>query len=581
MNSVIFRPPPEPSPRPRFATAEPPGRHLQWEIVRSLHMHRRLALGVGGVVFAILAAFALIRSPSYEATALVYVQPEKARLVTDPSDGAYDQIRYDSYIQQQIQTILRTDTLRDAIEEAAAQAKTETWTAPGESRQSAIARLQKQLKVEREMGSYQLSVTLDGRNPYLTTTLLNAVVQTYIAKERADELAQDDRRLSLLVQDRQNILNELNKNSDEQAKLSSSLGVAQPPGSQTNSSETSSPYDAQLNELRTQLEQARTAHAVAEAKLSSVSGPSQGASLDAAAEESSTNDPGLAALRQTISQRRSQLATQMAGLTPVNPLYKQDQDELARLDQSLDTLSAELRQKTAAQVLADLKLEAARARDVEVRLSAQLAEQTSLATGATPKLQRAELVAANIARLQARYTEVDNAISALELEHNSSGLVHLLLPADVPSKPKSSHKWLIFAAAFPIGLGCGVYAAWLRRKTDPRLYIGNDVAHVLGFPPMAVLPAGKDMLHERVKDEFTMRLVAGIEQARVSSGARTYVFTPISERTDISTSCRPWRARWSGWVAGPSFSRRQQHYRTPPPASRRRYMSGMRCACRR
>lgn len=534
MNSVIFNPSHDQMSRPRFQPAEPPGPRLKQDVARSLHMHRSLALAVSLALFAMLAAFAFVRSPSYEATALVYVQPEKARVVTDPTEGTYDQIRYDSYIQQQIQTILRTDTLSNAIKEAAAQPGGDHWTAPGESLQSATMRLQKQLKVEREMGSYQLSVTLDGRDPFWTTTLLNAVVRTYIAQERTDELAQDDQRLNLLKQDRESILTELAQNTDEQAKLSSTLGVAQPPTSADNSSTPVSPLDSQLSALRTQLEEARAAHAVAEASLSSVSGPAAEDSLDAAAEANSANDPALAALRQTISQRRSQLATQMAALTPKNPLYKQDQDELARLDQSLDAMSSELRQKTAQQLIGSLRLDAARTGDVEARLAAQLAQQTAMATGATPKLQRAEFLAADIARLQARYTEVDNAINSLELEHNSLGLVHLLLPADVPAKPKSTHKWLILAAAIPFSLGCGLFAAWIRHKADPRLYIADDMLPVLGFPPMAVLPASKDILHERVADEFTMRLVAGIEQSHVSGGASTYVFTPVSANTDIS-----------------------------------------------
>jgi hypothetical protein len=196
-------------------------------------------------------------------------------------------------------------------------------------------------------------------------------------------------------------------------------------------------------------------------------------------------------------------------------------------------MSSELRAKAAQQVLGKLKLEAARKEDVEARLAAQLQQQTMIATGATPKLQRASLVTADVARLQARFTEVDNAINTLELQHDSSGLVHLLLPAEFPIKPQTSRKWLILAVALPFGIGCGLLAAFLAHKMDSKIYIADDIAPVVGFPPMAVLPNPKDV-DDNVVDEFMLRLVAGIDQAHSVGGARTFLFSALSPNTNIS-----------------------------------------------
>lgn len=537
MNPVIFKPSLESSSQP-FGSVQAPAVNYKRDLSRGFQMNRALALTVGILVFAALAAFALTRRPYYETSALVYVQPMKARVVTDPSDGSYDPIRYDSYIQQQIQTILRSDTLIDALKDAASASPHDLWTLPNESPQAAVKRLQKSLKVERETGSYQLSITLSGDNARAITALVNAVVGNYIAKERADELAQNDQQLQILRQDRVQILDQLADSTREQAQLSSSLGVADPAGAAnigSNSGTPSNPYDAQLAQLRAQLAEARAARAIADAQLASVAaaGSQTTDSLNAAADQSSANDPGLNALKQTISERRSTLATQMAGLTPKNPLYKQDQDEMKRLDDSLATMSSELRSKAAQQVLATLRLDAERKQDVEARLAAQLQQQTAIATAATPRLQRASLVTADVARLQARFTEVDNAINALELEHDSSGLVHLLLPADLPVKPQTSRKWLILAAAFPFSIGCGLFAALLKYKMNPRIYIAEDVSSILSFPPIATLPSQMDV-DEVVADEFMLRLVAGLDQAHSSGGARTFVFSAASASTNIT-----------------------------------------------
>jgi uncharacterized protein involved in exopolysaccharide biosynthesis len=532
MNSVIIKPSFESSPPPLSSAPSASINDYKREIIRSLRMHRVLALSIGVAVFVGLVAFAMRRVPYYKTSALVYVQPMKTKPITESIDGTYDPTRYESYIQQQLQTIRRSDILSAALKEAANRAGHNVWSYPGESEQSAVERLQGDLKVEREEGSYQLSIGLSGSDPAAITTIINSVVDTYISKERLDELAQSDQQLQVLKKDQLSILDELDKSSQEQLQLSTNLGVAD---LTADSAKASNPFDAQLTQLRSQLAEAHAAHAIAEAKLSSVTGTNteSSSSLDAAAEEVYASDPGLTALKTTISQRRGVLTTQMAGLTPKNPLYKQDQDELKLLDKLLETNSSELRAKATQHVLGELRLQAARTGEIEARLTGELQRQTTVASGATPKLQRAAFLATNITRLQHRLTDVDNAISALELEHGSSGLVHLLLPAEQPLRPVPSRKLLILAAALPCGIGFGLLAAFLMHKLDPKMYIAEDVAAALSFPPMAVLPNTKQ-IDASVFDEFMLRLVAGIDQAHSSGGARTYVFTAVSAETNIA-----------------------------------------------
>jgi uncharacterized protein involved in exopolysaccharide biosynthesis len=535
MDSVILKPPFGAVPPISFNDASPtPAKNYKRQILRGYQMHRALAWCVGVVVALSLVGFAMMRGPYYEVSALVYVQPEKARVVTDPTEGAYDSMRYDSYIEQQLQTILRSDVLTAALIKANTRAGREVWTFPGEAEHAAVVRLQKSLKVEREKGSYQLAVTLSGRDPAAITTLLNSVVETYIGKERLDELAQNDQQLQLLKEERVRVTEELDHNQHEQAQLSKDLGVADL-GSSSGKDSTGNQFDTELAQLRNELAQARAARTAADAQLASVAdSPTEDSQrLIAAAEQTIENDPGLAALKETISRRRSELATQMAGLTQKNPLFKQDQDELKRLNQSLDEMSNELRAKAEQQVLDKRRLQAALARDVEARVESELQAQIMIATGATTKLQRASFLAANILRLQARFTELDNAVNALELEHGSTGLVHLLVPAEQPPKPKVSKRWFILAAALPFGLIFGLLAALFRHKADPRIYIAEDVSSVAQFPPIAVLPA-LGATESKMKDEFMLRLVAGIDQAHASGGAKTIVFSAVSPDTNIT-----------------------------------------------
>jgi uncharacterized protein involved in exopolysaccharide biosynthesis len=496
-----------------------------FDVRRSIRMHKTLFIATATLVFVAVFGFGISRRPYYETQALIYVQPMKTKLITDTSEGAYDSSRYETYIQQQLQTIVRPDIL----EEALSKPSTRAWRFRGEPLQAAVLRLQHSLKVDRVTESYELSIGLSGSDPVAIADVVNAVSNAYIHGERSDELAQSDQQLQILEDELQRVSVNLANDHREQAELSVRLGVADTSG------DTANPYDVQLTELRSELAKAAAAHDVAAAQAASVSSgqPGSSESLRAAADDVAATDPGLSSLKQTIGQRRSLLSSQMSGLTPKNPLYQQDVDELRRLDASLLEMESEVRVKAAKQLELRLQLEARRTADIEAKLSQQLDAQTAIATGATPQLQRAADLAADIARLQARYNLVDNAINSIELEKDTSGLVHILTPALPPLAPKTSARRLILAGAFPLALGLGIIATVLRSKLDPKIYTGKDISRTVKFYPMAVLPEPEETSRV-VRDEFMLRLLAGIDQIHRTDGAKTFVFTAASDGLAVS-----------------------------------------------
>jgi uncharacterized protein involved in exopolysaccharide biosynthesis len=501
-----------------------PTKDRNLDIGRSLRMHRTLAIVVAVAVFVGVFSFGLSRHPYYETSALIYVQPMKTKVITDNSEGIYDPGRYETFVQQQLQTIPRADIVEEALSKPA----TRAWRFRSEPQQAAVARLQHTLKVERVEQSYELSISLSGSDPVAIADVVNAVSNAYIRGERADEMSQSDQQLQILQDEQQRVSTELTNDRKEQAELSVSLGVADTSG------DTGNPYDVQLVELRSELAKATADHDVAAAQYASVAGSASGAeSLRSAADDLAATDPAIGTLKQAIGQRRSLLTSQMAGLTPKNPLYVQDQQELDRLDTTLSELEGQVRVKAGHQLQQKLQLEERRTADVVARLSQQLAEKTSIATGATPELQHAADLAADITRLQGRYNAVDNAINTIELDKDTSGLVHILVPATPPLAPKTSMKRLILAAALPLALILGIAAAVIMSKIDPKIYIGKDLVNLLGFYPMATLPNNSEV-DRAVKDEFILRLLAGIDQIHRVDQAKTFVFTGASTNVSVT-----------------------------------------------
>jgi uncharacterized protein involved in exopolysaccharide biosynthesis len=495
------------------------------DLARCLRMRRRTAVYTAVVMLVLLLALALTRRPQYQTTSLIYIQPLISKEVTDASTGLYDASRYDSYVQQQILTFARPDILDRTLNQLSPRVRASFAS----NRELAINQLSNGVKVQRVLGGYQISVSMIGTDPAAITEIVNTITSVYLKNGQQDDLAQSNDQMQALVQERQQIQNELDADRRAQAGLSSALGIAD-----TAPSDNANRYDTQLTDLRAQLAIARNAHQVAEAQLASVqANPTQPTdALNAAADPLTRSDAELAAMKSGIATRRSVLISQMAGLTPSNPLLQQDQKELAQLDQSLQEMTVKLNHQAGQSLKNQLTLEAARTRDVEARLANDLAKQTATATGSTPKLQRASDLAAAILRLQARFTQVDAAVHAISLAQGAAGLAHLSLLATQPTLPMPSKKQAILVLALPFALGFGVLAALLMQKLDPHVYIAQDMTGALNFPPMAVLPDLAEV-SPKILEEFVFRLVAGIDQAYRTRDAKTFIFTAVSESTPI------------------------------------------------
>ncbi len=501
----------------------PEPRRFRPQVTRSLKARPRLAGFIALVAAGLVVTLALRMPHTYSAESLVYIEPMLMATLTDPGSGGFDQTRYSSYIEQQLQTVTRPDVLKSALDSLPDRKE---WIFTGESEQSSVGRLQKALTVERVLSSYQISIRLSSDNAKTSADVVNAVTQAYLQSSRRDELAQADGRVRSLSEERERLKEELVSARQEQAGVGASLGVANPTG------ESGDPYDSQLVSLRTQLAAAREAHAFAAAQLDAVggSGDQRQSGLTAAADEALNTEAGLSSMKNSVNARRAILAGQMAGLLPSNPQFKQDQDEIADLDRSLDLMTTKLRGNAERRIEDKLRSDVTRTIDVENRLNAELSELTARATGAAPRLQRANELATDIQRLTQRYGIVDEALRVLSLQTNGPAEARLVLAAAVPSAPEPSKRNLILLAALPLGLLCGVIVAVLARLRNGRIFRASDLEQITGFPPIAVLPARTDV-SALTYDEYILRLAAGLESAYRISAARVFVVTAASSVT--------------------------------------------------
>jgi uncharacterized protein involved in exopolysaccharide biosynthesis len=502
---------------------EQPFLHLDFK--RSLQMHGRLAAGIACLGLLAAIVYTGMKWPVYTAESQLFVQPaapqllDQSRVTGWPSDSN----AYDTFIQQKIQSASNPTVLLNALHKLPAGA----WPLRDGDEQAAALRLEKAFTVKREGTSYQITITAQAHRSALAAQIANAVAAAVVDNSAEEARIGNKERIAALQAERDRVQKSLDSDRTEQDAINAKLGIA------AIGPLTPDHYDEDITHLHEELIRARADRETAAARLNTVHSSSSQA-LDAEADEQIVADPGLVGLKTALNQRRAVLMAQMANLTPSHPQYKQDADELAHIDSSLESATKELRAKTGERLQQRLRTDLNRTTEVEERLNAQLARVRGSAIGATPEMQRASDLASDILRLQGRYSEVDGHLHNLMLETNIPGAAYLAAAAATPAHPAYM---VVLRIAVPLAIGgilLGLLAALLIQNLDPRIYIGSDIERLLGCPPMVQL-SDFDQISEKAVDEQLFRLAALLKHAYQQKSIRNCLIIPCAPGDGATT----------------------------------------------
>jgi succinoglycan biosynthesis transport protein ExoP len=490
---------------------------IRINVLKSLRLHTVTALLVTLLVLGLGLAVIASHKPTYTATSTIYVSPTPIKTLVDDRELERP---YDSYIQETAHAINRYDILAEAIRRMSPG----IWQNPGETERSAVLRLQEILETRRVGTTYQVEIGIDGPRPEHLAEIVNIVTTVYLEKAKSEEFYGRDDRLASLKEEQTRIQNETDSLLQEQDKITRVLGVASFNG------KSSSLIDEQNGRVQSELTTAREQRIQYESQLAALNNGDSSAAispLNVAADELITSDPGLSALKTSLSQKRALLLDQLAGLTPNHPLRKQTEDQLAQIEKELADMQTKKRREAADHLEQKLRTQLNQSQMVEAKLNSDLQRGTNQAVDTAPKIQRAAEIQADLDRLQTRYASVDDRISNLELESSSPGSVHLFSPAMTPLGPEKSKVRLLILAIFPVSIFMGVLSAIILDLLDPHIYTASDVEAVLGFAPIGMLFDDREVT-QIVFDECALRLAAGVDHAARLAGARTFVITGVN-----------------------------------------------------
>lgn len=506
---------------PSRETEESKGRSIH--VLESMRRHRSL---IGAVLLVCLGASAYVlnrrRNPVYEATSRLYISPASPKALTDDKQQIGP---YENFLAEQLNTVTRYDVLADALHKL----PKSTWAYYGSNEPVAVAVLQKSLKIDRIGESFEAEMSLDGPDPRQVTDMVNTIAEAYIAKARHEEFFERDQRLAILHDEEVRLQAQLAEKEAAEQQLFRDLGVGSVDAKE------SSPYNDEISKLHEDLQTATEQLNEAESSLGTLqAGGANSSAMQAAAQDVAAVDPGLMALKSSLNTQRGALVQQMAGLTPSNPLYKQDEEQLTSIDAQIAKNTAELQKKAIDHITHKDEAEIYEKRLVVAGLQKQLMQQTQQATGSAPKFAQAQQISADIDNIRTGYAAVEERMRELEVDSSAPGSVHILSAAMVPLGPKKSKTVLFGIILLFVSIAASIGTAVGIDYLDPHIYGADDVKHVMGFAPLGIL-LDHDHFSAEVSQQYLLRLAAAVHHAVRTSGARTFLFTATEPESGTTT----------------------------------------------
>ncbi|MES1258459.1 MAG: hypothetical protein ABUS51_08510 [Acidobacteriota bacterium] len=501
------------------------------DIVRSLNRHRTVA--ALAALFIVLAGTPLAwlkGKPKYGATAVIFVSP---RFLANLRDSVEHELQsdqqYRQYVQQNARTINRFDILVEALRDAGS--GNPFLLKPSEPVEHAAERLQGALAITPVPDTYQIAVSLEGDKPAGLAELVNAVVNRFLAKAKAEAFYASDERILNLVSDRTRIQQDMAAKQSRRLEITQELGVSSFTNNFVN------PYDHLLVGAREALAAARVQNIQSEAAFAAYDAKQRAAgadSLRSLAEQDVARDPALTSLTASQSARRTQLMTAMSGLSPDHPGRRAAERELADLDRDREQLHKKLLDAAAKTLIDQKNADAYKAARVVEKLNAELEQQASKTSWFTRNYQEGIELGSYIDQAQKRIEGIQERIDSLSLEKSAPGFARMFSPARTPRLPEKGGRRKLLAAVLAFALLTGLLLPAAVDMFDPRLHSPRDLEKVLGFAPagwfLEKSQAGPDFAREQ-----SLRLASRLVQEQQARDSHIFAFTSVKARGGTST----------------------------------------------
>ncbi|BAP55624.1 chain length determinant protein [Thioploca ingrica] len=487
----------------------------------SLLRYKWLALFILLGVSAIgIEVFSTMGVPIYQAVAIIWVSPRFTPNLETDKTMDLDRTEYPFYVKQQASLVTRPDVIHEALQTPQLR---ENWFLPGEDESSAKQRLKDALDVDNKRNEPSVTVKLSSEQAKGLGTVLNTLIEVYLKKTQEENIFDSSGRIKWLEQHRQELEQLLATKEQQRTQIAIELGVT------TFQENSLNPYDNILVESRQAQVLAHRDSVKTENQLATLNKKQSNGDtiLDILVAEQVANDGELKSFTTRLTDRRTQLLTEILGLTPKHPTRQRAEQEIAKIDQDIAKATQDFTVTIRNRLLEKSKADVYQAQSIEQSLADELDKQRQQANHYAKLYNEALVVSREITRIIQQLDKINDRTDFLSIESTAPGFVRLDTPAVEPTIPVAGKRikiLLIFiAAAFGLGIGFPILIDML----DRRIRTPGEIHKLLGFPPIAWVLEHRNKHTQQVMADQMRRMALALERDWHTHKTNYFVLTSV------------------------------------------------------
>jgi len=382
-----------------------------------------------------------------------------------------------------------------------------------------VDKLLSRVTVTVEGRSHVLTVDAESVNAGLAANIANTFATSYLGEQRSDKIKSSDRVMQYLTariaQLRQAVESSEQAAADYRRQNNLYEGM-------TNANVTSQ----QLTEINTQLVQAQTAKATADAQVDEAVALQHGV-VDGASVPEVLDSSLIQTLKAQQAQAAQTLAQVSANYGPRYPAVMQARNQVADINHKINTETA--------RIIEGLRRTARTADARYATLTKNFHTSETQMGGVNEKaihleaLEREATVNQNL--LEAMLSRAKETIGREEIETPDAKLISAAAPPVAPSYPPKSLIMLLSACG---GLFIGALAALMRESADHTFRRSDEIEQATGLPVIAMVPDLKGMtqptLHVLRKpvsgfSESLRKIYVGLQLSEAAQSPKTVMIS--------------------------------------------------------
>lgn len=472
---------------------------------------------VGRYKFTFLAVFLLAAAssiagvwlfviPTYMAVAQIHVRPFIPPVMFSTDENGLIP-RYDSYLRTQVDKVQSPTVIQRALDQPEVQA-TEFYKAAlaelGEGESLLVPRIREGLEAETTPRSEVIQVSLSLENPRDAVTILNELVDQYLAYDKESMEAAEVRRLGKLNEEAKSLLNQIELKEKELDRIRREMGttvedelISQKRLRIDEMEATSRRLKAEIEAKQKQLQAMRASAGEEDSGVDRQNAPR----FEADAQWRQHHERA-AALKQELAAERQQLGERHPVILQLKERLKVTQANIAEREEEISktprtivdavpsrkgsTTDLEVTPESVARAIEELKNELTL---VLRQIEEDRKELDDLldSTGTLSKLRE------GITRLRERYDRVQARLYQKSIEQSAPGSIEVLSRASVAGVEEDDKRLKLSVVCLVGAFGMGIALSLVRARTTQRFDSVGDLPHGGLAPFLGQLPLAEEM----------------------------------------------------------------------------------------